>query len=131
MPENKLKITSVEKALPNPTNKISKAARRQEIQAAMDRLWKEDPEQFDPHRDSVQRRRIANTLEALRDSIDLKGKLVADVGCGGGDLSRSMRDSGAKIHAVDASSLALGVLKSHNIDNITANQDCLPTDPVA
>lgn len=126
MKENKLQITTVEQQHNSAPNKISKAARRQEIQATMDRMWNHDPEQFDPERDCVQRKRIHNTIEAMRKHIGLQGKFVADLGCGGGVLSRLMRNSGAQVHAVDVSPLALDKLKSYPMEDIKAIQDCLP-----
>lgn len=106
---------------------FNRGARRQEIQATMERLWLLDQDQFDPERDAVQRERIASTVQAIKSHQQLSGKRCADLGCGRGTITCLLRDEGAKIDAVDIASKALELLKTHDMRNITAIQDCLPT----
>lgn len=110
---------------------FNKSARRQEIQATMERLWLHDPEQFNPERDAVQRQRLTHTLEAIKKQLQLDGKRAADLGCGSGHLSRLLRDAGARIDAVDIAGNALERLKADGIHHITPIQDCLPTTRLA
>lgn len=124
---NRLQITSVDKAQQPPRPLFSRGARRQEVQATMERLWLQDPEQFNPERDAVQRQRLTKTLEAIKNQLPLNDVRVADLGCGGGNLSRLLRDAGAKVDAVDIAGNALERLKSHDTHNITPIQDCLPS----
>lgn len=66
MNNHRLQITSVESKTGQNPSLPSKASRRQEVQAAMERLWLVDPLQFDPDRDAVQRKRIAGAMEILK-----------------------------------------------------------------
>lgn len=124
---NKLHITQVEKSSqsrPSPT--ISRGSRRQEMQATMERLWLQNPSQFDPQRDSIQRQRLKYTFDAINTAISLQGALVADLGCGAGDLTRMLRDAGATLHALDIAGNALQKLKENDMTRITPYQECLP-----
>lgn len=49
--------------------------------------------------------------------IDLEGKQVLDVGCGGGILSESMARAGAIVKGIDLSSNALKVAKLHGLES--------------
>lgn len=49
-------------------------------------------------------------------SKGLKGKLVADIGCGGGILSESMAEIGAQVSAIDASKEAIEIARLHQIE---------------
>lgn len=123
---NKLQVTQVDNSPSPPRPSGSKNSRRQEIEATMERLWLNDPEQFNPMRDIVQRKRLSRTIEAIHKISGLKGKKAVDLGCGGGDLTRLIRDCGMSVHAIDAASKALEKLKSGDMDGITFAQDCLP-----
>lgn len=128
MNNNPLQVTSVSNNATatrhTPSNRNS---HRQEIQARMERLWLQDPEQFNPQRNNIGRKRLQLTIELLQKDAPLKGKRVADLGCGSGVLTRMMRDNGAVVHAVDVAGNALSRLKEHDMHDITAIQDCLPT----
>lgn len=135
MSNNRLNVTYTDNK--QNTRPISNArAQKEEIQATMERLWLKNPQQFDPLRDSIERKRINDTFNAILPFISLnqettigklKEKKVADLGCGAGILSRKMRDAGANVDAVDVASQALQRLKSGDMHNITAIQDCLPS----
>ncbi|MEI8365153.1 MAG: class I SAM-dependent methyltransferase [Parachlamydiaceae bacterium] len=123
MEKHRLNITNVDtRSQTIPQAGGARASRRQEIQASMERLWHLDPEQFNPMRDCVQRRRVSRTVEL----ISPQGKLIADIGCGAGYISRALRDAGATVHAVDVAGNALQSLKSLPTDRIVPIQDCLP-----
>ncbi len=97
--------------------------RRKEAEARFDRLWLVNPEQFNPLRNIMERERIARTLELLKPHLDLKGKKVADLGCGGGVLTRAVQELGAQVDAVDISNNALKHLSG---DAIQPFQDYVP-----
>lgn len=126
MDNSRLKITCVDdkKTINAPT--VKRNSRRQEIEATMERMWLSDPEQFNPERTSVQRKRISSTMEALQGQILLKDKYCADLGCGSGKMARLMRDAGARVDAIDVASIALELLKTQDMQHIHAIQDCLP-----
>lgn len=93
----------------------------------MERLWKEDPEQFNPERDAVQRQRVDRTLEMIARCGNWKEKKAVDLGCGSGVITRKMRDLGfLVVDAVDVSSQALKRLQEKDAHNIHPIQDCLP-----
>mgnify|MGYP001824595933 FL=1 len=52
-------------------------------------------------------------LAFINDKIDLKGKKVVDVGCGGGILTESMAGLGADVTGIDVAAKALSVAKLH------------------
>jgi 2-polyprenyl-3-methyl-5-hydroxy-6-metoxy-1,4-benzoquinol methylase len=127
MNSNRLQITSVEnKKAPSPASSNANT-RRQEIQAKMERMWRQDPEQFSPFRDCMQRQRFHNTVKIIKEMFPLSDKRAVDLGCAAGDLTRVIRDLGAKVDAVDAATLALQHLKNHDMTNITPIHDCLPS----
>lgn len=124
---NRLQITSVDNNQQSPRPVFSRGARRQEIQATMERLWLQDPEQFNPERDAVQRQRLETTFQTIQSQRSLQGARAADLGCGSGHISRLLRDAGAKVDALDIAGNALERLKSQDINNINPIQDCLPS----
>ncbi|MCE5318258.1 MAG: methyltransferase domain-containing protein [Parachlamydia sp.] len=103
--QKKLNIIATDNAVaqPQPSERLS---RRKEAEARFDRLWLVSPEQMNPLRNIRERERLDRTLDILK-GIDLQSKRVVDLGCGGGVLSRKLRDSGAEVDAVDISSNAL------------------------
>lgn len=123
---DRLKVSFVDDKPNSKPSISSKNARKQEIQATLERLWLVDPEQFNPNRDCMQRDRIKRTVDTISEYVQMKGKRVADLGCGQGDLSRIFRDKGAVVDALDAAGNALQRLKSGDMRDITAIQDCLP-----
>lgn len=127
MASNKLQVTQVGDLARPPRQTESKSSRRQEIQATMERLWLTDPEQFNPMRDAVQRKRLSITAETLREIGTLQGKRAADLGCGGGELTRKIRDMGMTVYALDAATKALQKLSEGGLERITPLQDCLPS----
>ena len=127
MVDNPLKIMSVETGTKKPLFSSKPVSKRQEIQAKMERLWLLDPEQFNPLRDVLERKRVSETMKAIKNHEPLlEGKLVADIGCGSGVISRLVRDCGADVHAVDVAGNALQKLKEYDTSHIYPMQDCLP-----
>ena len=49
----------------------------------------------------------------IKDRVQLEGKRVLDIGCGGGILSEALSSAGADVIGIDASSQTIGVAKSH------------------
>jgi len=99
---------------------------RQILQAELERLWLINPEQFDPMRNTLEQQRIERTWNLITKHIDLKKKLIADLGCGFGCLSQRASLQGGIVDAVDISSNALKRLKEKNIDNLTPIQTYVP-----
>jgi 2-polyprenyl-6-hydroxyphenyl methylase/3-demethylubiquinone-9 3-methyltransferase len=56
-------------------------------------------------------------LNYIDDAIGLKGKTVLDVGCGGGILSESMAEKGAKVTGIDLGEKALKVAQLHSLES--------------
>lgn len=109
---------------------------KEEIQATMERLWLKNPQQFDPLRNSMECKRINDTFNIILEFFSvsqestvgiLKNKRVVDLGCGAGIFSRKIRDAGANVDSVDVATQALQRLKSEDMHNISAIQDCLPS----
>ena len=51
--------------------------------------------------------------EYISNKIDLKGKKVLDVGCGGGLLAEALFDAGAEVSAIDVTERNIEVVKHH------------------
>jgi 2-polyprenyl-6-hydroxyphenyl methylase / 3-demethylubiquinone-9 3-methyltransferase len=56
-------------------------------------------------------------LNYIDEAISLKGKTVLDVGCGGGILSESMAERGAKVTGIDLGEKALKVAQLHSLES--------------
>ena len=56
-------------------------------------------------------------LNYIDNVASLKGKTVLDVGCGGGILSESMAEKGAKVTGIDLGEKALKVATLHSLDS--------------
>lgn len=125
---NKLHIAEVSQNCPSFQSQNPREGRRQQLQALMERAWLQNPEQFNPERDCVQRQRVERTLKAFEGSIDLQGKKGVDLGCGAGFITRKVRDFGTKsIDAVDVAAQALKLVQEHGSEGIKTIQDCLPS----
>ena len=96
-----------------PMNPIDHNVASEEIDkfsALAHRWWDEHGEfrplhQLNPHR-----------LQWIRDHVDLHGKSVVDIGCGGGILSESMAAVGAKVTGIDLADASLQVARLHALD---------------
>lgn len=55
-------------------------------------------------------------LNYIDQAVSLAGKVVLDVGCGGGILSESMAALGAQVTGIDLGEKALNVAKLHNLE---------------
>lgn len=56
-------------------------------------------------------------LDYIDRKVGLRGKIVLDVGCGGGILSESMAARGARVTGIDLSDKALGVARLHLMES--------------
>ena len=56
-------------------------------------------------------------LNYIDKAVTLKGKTVLDVGCGGGILSESMAERGAKVTGIDLGEKALKVAQLHSLES--------------
>ena len=128
MSENRLNIVSVDnKEPPQQGNKgLTKTALKLEAQATCERLWRENPDQFNPLSNCMDRMRLDRTYNLITPFVDLHGKTVAELGCGSGTFTRRLRDSGAAVHAVDIAGNALKALHQHDDSNIQTFQDYVP-----
>ncbi len=56
-------------------------------------------------------------LKFIDDLVNLQGKCVLDVGCGGGILSEAMAERGARVTGIDLGEKALNVAKLHQLES--------------
>jgi 2-polyprenyl-3-methyl-5-hydroxy-6-metoxy-1,4-benzoquinol methylase len=126
MSKEQLKVVYVEEQPMNRAELPPKKSLRAEIQQKMEALWTQDPFQFDPNRDLVQKKRIQDTFAVIQNSVHLENSLVVDLGTGFGVLAKKCRDAGAEVDAVDVASPALERLKPQVEERINLIQDFLP-----
>lgn len=126
MNDKRLNIVSTENKSSKQSISDSKSHWRKEAQAQFERMWLVNPEQFNPMRNCMERERIERTWMLANEFVQLKDKLVADLACGGGAMSKRLKDAGAIVHALDIASNALKILRE-NVPNIDQTyQQCLP-----
>lgn len=130
MENKRLKVVETDNQINNKNENTSshsnRKMQRKAVQARFDRLWLIDPEHMDPCRNCMERERIDRTMTLIQSTCSLKDKLVADLGCGSGVLTRKIRDEGAQVDAVDISGNALKILQENQMHNINAIQDYVP-----
>lgn len=134
MTQNRLNIVSIANSAETEPNKRQKTSdirnnRKEEVKAKFERLWLLDPKQFDPMRNCMQRERIDRTLNLFKEFIKPNGKLIADLGCGSGILSKKISEVSelnTQIHAADIASNALKLVNENNHPNIKTFQEYLP-----
>ena len=120
---HRLKIVAEEERKTAPPPPIS---RRTETQAQFERQWRHSPEQFDSHRNVIERLRITRTLALIDEQALPESSNAVDLGCGSGQLSRALTKRGIDVTAVDCASQPLAALR-HGIDAPAAvKQDYIP-----
>lgn len=68
-------------------------------------------------------------LAFIKQTIDLSGKRVLDVGCGGGILSEAMAEQGSDVTGIDAESEAIGTATAHaGNSQLAINYICTPIE---
>ena len=71
-------------------------------------------------------------LNYIDNIASLKGKTVLDVGCGGGILSESMAEKGAKVTGIDLGKKALKVAQLHSLDSgVTVDYQLIAAEQLA
>ena len=71
-------------------------------------------------------------LNYIDNAVSLKGKTVLDVGCGGGILSESMAEKGAKVTGIDLGEKALKVAQLHSLDSgVTVDYQLVAVEKLA
>lgn len=135
--DKRLSIVAVEqKSQDSPDRGNSKLNRRQTAQAKFNQLWLDNPNQFDPERNCIERERLKRTLELLKRHVGITGKYAVDLGCGRGTLAKLLKAEGAVVDAVDISNVALKPLKDasvkeNNPGKINAIEDFVPATKLA
>lgn len=124
---SKLNIISVEKETSQKTIEKTYISIREQTQAKYDTLWLRTPDKFDPNQSCTEKQRIKNTLSLIKETISLKGSQVADIGCGIGTLTYSLRNLGAHVDAIDASKYLLKQLQQNDSHNIQFIHDVMPS----
>ena len=71
-------------------------------------------------------------LDWIQKHIDIKGKKVLDVGCGGGILTESLAKAGAQAKGIDLSEKALKVADLHSLDSgVTVQYEYISAEDLA
>lgn len=124
MGENRLNILVTEKAgSKTPSQSLQ---RRQEAFEKFETMWQNDPEQFNPERNVMERERINRTWDLILEFFDPTNKYAADLGCGWGILAQRLCQQGTRVDAVDVADAALARLEDTKTQNLTLLQDYVP-----
>ena len=95
--------------------------------AALAHKWWDKNSEFKPLHDINPLR-----LDYIDGIAALNGKVVLDVGCGGGILSESMHQRGAKVTGIDLGEKALGVARLHQLESgATVDYRCISVEQLA
>ncbi len=71
-------------------------------------------------------------LNYIDKAVTLKGKTVLDVGCGGGILSESMAEKGAKVTGIDLGEKALKIAQLHSLESgVAVNYELIAVEALA
>jgi 2-polyprenyl-6-hydroxyphenyl methylase/3-demethylubiquinone-9 3-methyltransferase len=71
-------------------------------------------------------------LDWIQKHIDIKGKKVLDIGCGGGILTESLAKAGAQAKGIDLSEKALKVADLHSLDSgVTVQYEYISAEDLA
>jgi 2-polyprenyl-3-methyl-5-hydroxy-6-metoxy-1,4-benzoquinol methylase len=124
--KNPLKIIAVQEDPYFQKKNSSSKTLREEIQTRFDRMWQQNPLQFDPLIDCAERERLQRTSLLIKKHVSLEGKKIVDLGCGAGALSQILNEAGGIIDAVDVSPIALKRIQEKKLA-IKTIQDCLPS----
>ena len=71
--------------------------------------WWDDTSEFKPLHDINPLR-----VEYIKSKIDLNGKRILDVGCGGGILSEALAREGGKVTGIDQGEKVIKIAQLHN-----------------
>lgn len=126
MSDNRLNIVSTE-GTPSPGRQKNMNAT--EAEAKFERQWLINSHQFDPFRNVKEKMRVERTWEILKEFVNPSSLLVVDLGSGWGEFSKRLVKDGARVHAVDISTLALKRLE--NVSNITTYRQYIPLTKLA
>lgn len=71
-------------------------------------------------------------LDWISNAIDLNGRRVLDVGCGGGILSESMARQGASVTGIDLSEPSIAVARLHALESeLNVDYECVAAEEFA
>lgn len=95
--------------------------------AALAHKWWDIQSEFKPLHDINPLR-----LNYIDQHASLSGKVVLDVGCGGGILSESMARRGARVTGIDLGEKALGVAQLHQLESgVDVDYRCVAVEALA
>lgn len=126
MSKKSLNIVSVSNQPPAPNKSSQNKGGKEETQAKLERLWLQNPEQFNSLRNCMERERINRTWNLLISSTSLRHLKIADLGCGDGLLTERLSQQGADVDAIDIAAQPLEILKKKSLPCVKVLQDYLP-----
>lgn len=124
---NRLAVVAIEqKNNLEISDELPKVSKRQAAQIKFDQLWLDNPKQFDPQRNCIERKRLEQTFNLIKRHTTFEEKRALDLGCASGVFSKKMAEAGAIVDAVDIAETALSDLRNQPHPNIRAIQDYIP-----
>lgn len=99
---------------------------RNDAEAQFNKMWEQNPEQFNPQRNCMQRDRLERTWNLIEEYFKPFPNYAADLGCGSGIFSERLANAGMSVDAVDISKIALDYVTNKQIERINPIHDYVP-----
>lgn len=123
---DRLSIIATDSNTPTPKKPIAtKATKRATAKAKLDRLWLNNPGQFDPIVDAIGRERVKRSYNLIAQHLK-KNDTIADLGTGTGYFALKLAEQQCQVHAVELATTPVKNLENHNNQHIKVFQDYIP-----
>jgi 2-polyprenyl-3-methyl-5-hydroxy-6-metoxy-1,4-benzoquinol methylase len=99
---------------------------KKQAEEHFEKMWQNNPEQFNPLRNCMERERIDQTWNLIQEFFPTPPKKTADLGCGYGIFSEKLSQMGSQVDAVDIAPSALKHLEIFHSEKIKPIQGHLP-----
>lgn len=123
---NKLNVVEIANSESRNQAGIPRKNRRKAAEEKFDRMWEENPEQFNAERDALERERVKRTVQLIQSYVFGNNHQAVDVGCGSAAISQHFAKTGMPVLAIDIAAKPLQLLQNKNIRGFRTLRDYMP-----